>query len=176
MLTTTSSKKSANKLRCTCQQSSNKMSINMILEKNCHLASNMDWQAQNKQVLMFYHLKTRLRATWNSVNTSISAFIKACEKGLITKEYIVTDTHLNFIFKWALCFSTLVIKLFNSLQLLPQLYEPAFFWTIRHHSCDTLTLKNKTKALCLASKEEWVKHLMLLYKWLIQPYVSLLWR
>ena len=40
------------------------------------------------------------------------------------------DTHLNFAFKWALHYSTLVIKLFNSttkLQLIPQHYEPVFF-------------------------------------------------
>ena len=43
------------------------------------------------------------------------------------------DTHLNFIFKRALHYSTLVIKLFNSatnflkLQLLQQHYEPVFF-------------------------------------------------
>ena len=37
--------------------------------------------------------------------------------------------HLNFDFKWALHFSALVIKLFNSgtkLKLLPQHYEPVF--------------------------------------------------
>ena len=36
------------------------------------------------------------------------------EKGLITKEYLITDAHLNFVFKRALLYSTLVIKLFNS--------------------------------------------------------------
>ena len=36
------------------------------------------------------------------------------EKRLITKEYIVTDTHLTFVFKWAVYFSTLAINLFNS--------------------------------------------------------------
>ena len=36
------------------------------------------------------------------------------EKRLITKEHIVTHTCLNFAFKWALDFSTLSIKLFNS--------------------------------------------------------------
>ena len=57
-------------------------------------------------------------------------FIKSCEKGLITKEYIVMDVHLNFAFKQALHFTIIVIELFNSgtkLQLLPQHYEPAFF-------------------------------------------------
>ena len=34
--------------------------------------------------------------------------------GLITKEHIVTHTHLNFAFKRALHFSILAIKLFNS--------------------------------------------------------------
>ena len=29
--------------------------------------------------------------------TSISVFIKSCEKGLITKEYMVTHTNLNFV-------------------------------------------------------------------------------
>ena len=54
---------------------------------------------------------------------------------MITKEYIVIvmDTHLNFAFKWALNFSVLVIKLFNSgtklfkAELLLQHYETAFF-------------------------------------------------
>ena len=45
---------------------------------------------------------------------SISVFIKSREKGLVTKGYIVKDTHLNFTFKQALHFSTLIIKLFNS--------------------------------------------------------------
>ena len=31
------------------------------------------------------------------------------EKGLINKEYIEMDTHLNFIFKWALYVSTLAM-------------------------------------------------------------------
>ena len=34
--------------------------------------------------------------------------------GLITKEHIVTHMHLNFALKWALQFSTLVIKPFSS--------------------------------------------------------------
>ena len=33
----------------------------------------------------------------------------------------------------------------------------------------------KTKALRLVSYEGRVKHLLLQYKWLMQPYVSLLW-
>ena len=40
------------------------------------------------------------------------------------------DAHLNFVFKQALHFSTLAIKLFNivfKLQLLLQHYEPVFF-------------------------------------------------
>ena len=44
----------------------------------------------------------------------ISVFIKSCEKGLITKEHIVMDTHLTFGFKWAVHLSTLAVKLFNS--------------------------------------------------------------
>ena len=32
----------------------------------------------------------------------------------------------------------------------------------------------KIKALCLVSNERWVKRLLLQYKWLIQPYLSLL--
>ena len=67
----------------------------------------------------------------NTVDPFIRIFIKSIEKGLITKEYIIiTDTHLYFIFKWALHFGTLVIKLLKSyfkLQLLPQHYEPVFF-------------------------------------------------
>ena len=54
----------------------------------------------------------------NQVLCAILAFIKSCEKGLITKEYLVTDTHLNFAFKRALHYSTLVIKLFNSATIL----------------------------------------------------------
>ena len=36
-------------------------------------------------------------------------------------------THLNFVFKRALHFSTLAIKLGTKLQLLPQHYKPVFF-------------------------------------------------
>ena len=44
----------------------------------------------------------------------ISVFIKSCEKRLITKEHIITDTYLTFVFKWAVHFSTLATKLFSS--------------------------------------------------------------
>ena len=44
-----------------------------------------------KKALMFYHLKTRHYVSSNIVDTSTSPR----EKGLITKEYIVTDMHLN---------------------------------------------------------------------------------
>ena len=40
--------------------------------------------------------------------------MKSHEKGLITEEHIVMDTHLTFAFKWAVHFSTLAVKLFNS--------------------------------------------------------------
>ena len=102
--------------------------------------------------------------------------MKSREKGLITKEYLVMDTDLNFVFKWALHCSTLVIKLLTALQsccklqLLPQHYEPVFFSTVRY-PYDTSTLK--TKALHLSSEEEQVKHLLLLYKRLILRYLSL---
>ena len=42
----------------------------------------------------------------------MSIFIKSHEKGLITKEYVVADTH--FTFKRGLRFSTLALKIFNS--------------------------------------------------------------
>ena len=45
---------------------------------------------------------------------SLFTFMKSCEKGIILKEHIVLHMHLNFPFKQALHFSTLVIKLFNS--------------------------------------------------------------
>ena len=41
------------------------------------------------------------------------------------------------------------------------------------HPYDTPTLK--TNVLCLVNNEEWLKRILLLYKWIIQPYVSLLW-
>ena len=48
--------------------------------------------------------------------------MKSHKKGLITKEYIVTNTHLNFTSKPALNlhFSTLSIKLFDSRTKLVQ--------------------------------------------------------
>ena len=61
---------------------------------------------------MLYHLKTQ-----RCVSTLISLFpffIKSREKRLITKEHIVTDTHLTFVFKWAVHFCKLAVKLFNS--------------------------------------------------------------
>ena len=45
-----------------------------------------------KQVLVFYHLKIRHCA--NTVNITI--FAKSCDKGFITKDYIVMNKHLNF--------------------------------------------------------------------------------
>ena len=42
-----------------------------------------------------------------------------------------------------------------------------------HHPYDLPTLK--TKALCLVTNEGRLKRLLLLYEWLIQPYLSLLW-
>ena len=39
---------------------------------------------------------------------------RSCEQRLITKEHIAMYTHLNFKLKFAVYFSTLVIKLFKS--------------------------------------------------------------
>ena len=87
-------------------------------------------------------------------------FIKSHEKGLITKEYLVTDTHLNFAFtiQYFGNKTLTALQICFKLQLLLQHYEPVFLLTIRH-LYDTPTLK--TKALRLASKEERVKHLLL---------------
>ena len=56
--------------------------------------------------------KTRHCVSYNTIDTLISLrisfLITSHEKGLITKEYIVTYTHLNFVFKWALHLSTYV--------------------------------------------------------------------
>ena len=43
-----------------------------------------------------------------------NAIRKSCDKGLTTKEHIVTHTHLNLKLEAALYFSALDIKLFNS--------------------------------------------------------------
>ena len=54
------------------------------------------------------------------------------EKRLITKKHIVMHSYLNFVFKQALYFSTLVLRVVKScfkLQLLPQHYEPVFLNT-----------------------------------------------
>ena len=64
-------------------------------------------------------------------------------------------------------------KLFK-LQLLLQHYEPSLLLNGPPPKRHTHTLK--TKALRLASKEEQVKRLLVLYKRLIQPYLSLLRR
>ena len=59
------------------------------------------------------------------------------------------NTHLNFVIKRALHFSTLVIKTFNSstkLKLLPNHHEPVFFRMLRH-SYDKPTFKTKTPHL-----------------------------
>ena len=63
---------------------------------------------------MFYHLKTK----WfvDAVHT-IFVFIKLHEKGLVTKECMVTDLHFNFTFKLALHF-TLARKLLTAVQKL----------------------------------------------------------
>ena len=37
-------------------------------------------------------------------------------KELISKERLVMQSHLNFVFKWALHFSTLAIKIFTVVQ------------------------------------------------------------
>ena len=75
-----------------------------------HMYFGKQLTTQHQQVLMFYHLKTRHR-----VNTVVHMVgkLKSREKGLITKEHIVTHTHLNFVFKHALHFSILAIKHFN---------------------------------------------------------------
>ena len=52
----------------------------------------------------------------NIANTLISlfpVFTQSSESGLITKEHIVTHTHLNFGFQRALHFSTLAMQLFK---------------------------------------------------------------
>ena len=48
-------------------------------------------------------------------------FFKSREKGLVTKEYLIMNMHLNFQFKCALHFSILAIKLCNSNTELLQL-------------------------------------------------------
>ena len=54
----------------------------------------------------------------NNVNTLISVLAilssHVHEKGLITKECIVTHIDLNFVFNWALHFSISAITRFNS--------------------------------------------------------------
>ena len=42
-----------------------------------------------------------------------------------------------------------------------------------HHPCNTTTFK--INAFCLISNEGRVKRLLLLYNWLMQPYLNLLW-
>ena len=53
-----------------------------------------------------------------------------------------------------------------------QYYKPASFQMLRHQY-DTPTFK--PNFLRLVSDEGQVKHLMLQYKWLLQPYLSLRW-
>ena len=53
-----------------------------------------------------------------------------------------------------------------------QQYEPASIQTLRHQN-DTPAFK--TKALRIVSNEGRLKRLLLLYKGLLQPYLSLLW-
>ena len=82
--------------------------------------------------------------------------------------------HLNFDIKWALHFSTLAIKLFNSdtklLKLLTQHHKPGINASrpVRHTAF-------KTNALRLGTNEGQLKRLLLQYKWLKQPYLSLVW-
>ena len=52
--------------------------------------------------------------SYNTVDTVYFLFIRSCEKGFITKEYVIMNEHLNLTFKRVLLFSTLAIKLFNS--------------------------------------------------------------
>ena len=64
--------------------------------------------------------------------------------------------HLKFAFKWALHSRPLAVKLDNPFKYFA--------------SCTTCPL-----ALCLTSNEGWLNHLLLQYKWIIQPNLSLLW-
>ena len=56
-----------------------------------------------------YRLINDVRLNTVDFLISLTLFLKSHEKGLITKEYIAIDTHLNFIFKWALHFSTYLL-------------------------------------------------------------------
>jgi len=49
--------------------------------------------------LQFYHLKIRhcVNTVYIKVNTVNSIFLKSCDKGFITKDYIVMNKHLNFM-------------------------------------------------------------------------------
>ena len=84
------------------------------------------------------------------------------------------DTHLNFAFKQALHFSTLVIIVFlTTVQVV--LSCNCYHSTMNQSSFkryDTATLI--TKVPCLVSYEGPVKCLLLSYKQMIQHYLSLL--
>ena len=87
-------------------------------------------------------------------------FIKSHEKGLITNEHIVAHTHLNFVFEWALHFSTLVIKLLHNTGT-SYCYCNIKNQYLLHHRYDTFTFK--TEVLCLVSNVQHLKCLLLLY-------------
>ena len=59
------------------------------------------------------------------------------------------------------------------LQILALGYPGSKFTIHFNPTSDTPTFK--TNALCLVSNEEWLKRLLLLYKRIIQPYLSLIW-
>ena len=81
---------------------------------------------------------------------------KSHEQRLLTKEHIVTCTHLNFKFKIVLYTSTLMIKLLlrstvNQVQSSFSTLPPTMTW-----------ITFKTKVLPLVNNVQLVKHLLLL--------------
>ena len=94
----------------------------------------------------------------------------------LKNRYVVMHTHLNFVFKWPLHFSTLAIKLFNIIVVLSHrckrdTMNHSPFKCFATHATHPLL-----KLMCLINSKGWVKHLFLLYKRLIRPYFSLLWQ
>ena len=79
-------------------------------------------------IVLHHKISTEHISNWHPRNTKCASFptpghnilyyhfINLCEKRLITKECIVTHTHLNFVFKQALHFSTLAITLLIEVQ------------------------------------------------------------
>ena len=96
------------------------------------------------------------------------------EQRHITKEHIA---HLNFKLKPALWSSTLVIKLFKSIQYKVEILNVALLGSL---VISILLLQGMptfvTEALCLVSNIQLIKRLLLLNGWLIQFYLNLLCR